>query len=102
MVNTNQGAAIRENRKEAMRIAAAFVLLCVVSIYRQAGIRLFPDDPVRPVVVYVVYLALLAGWNGSIKTRITQGNMRIFMLATQAFMFIGITTRFLQIGRAHV
>ena len=96
MANTNPGAAIRENKKEAKRIAAALILLCAVSIYRQAGIRFFPDDLVRPVVVYVIYLALLAGWNGSIRTRITQGNMRIFMLASQAFMFIGITTRFLQ------
>jgi len=87
---------MQKNRKEAAWIAVAFLLLCAISAYRQISMRFFPDDPVRPVAVYFVYLLLLAGWWGAIRNRITQRNIRMFLLAEHALMLIGITTRFVQ------
>ena len=47
------------------RIGLAFLLLCAVSAYRQVSRHLFPGDYARPVVVYAVYVLLLAGWWGA-------------------------------------
>lgn len=84
------------NKKEAKYIAAAFLLLCIVSAYRQISIHFFLNDPARPVIVYLVYLLLLTGWYASIRNRVVQSNMRTFLLAEQAIMLMGITTRFVQ------
>ena len=58
--------------------------------------RYLPYDPVRPVAVYFVYLVLLAGWGSAIFNRVTQGNMRFFLLAEHTVMLVGITSRFIQ------
>lgn len=87
---------LRKNRKDLVWIAMAFLLLCAVSAYRQISLRFIPGDPARPAVVYFVYLLLLSGWWTAIRNRITQRNMRVFLLAEQALMLIGITTRFIQ------
>jgi len=83
-------------RKEVRWIAAAFLLLCLISLYRQIGMRFFPYDPIRPVIVYFVYLLLLAVWWAAIRNRVTQRNFRGFLMAEQAVMLFGITVRFLQ------
>ena len=87
---------MRNNSKSVAWIAAAFLLLCVISAYRQISMRFFPNDPVRPVAVYVTYLLLLAGWWASIRNRVTQRNMRFFLLAEHAVMLIAISQRFIQ------
>ena len=92
------GAVTRKNkrREDLLWIAAAFILLGVVSVYRQLGMRFFPADAVRPVVVYVVYLLLLVVWGRSIRHRVTQRNMQVFLLVEYSLMLIGITVRFIQ------
>jgi len=87
---------MRKNKKELAWIAAAFLLLCAVSAYRQISLRFFTNDPFRPAVVFFVYLILLAGWWVALRRRIVQGNMRVFLLAEHAVMLFGATVRFLQ------
>lgn len=86
---------MRRVRKDIAWIAAAFLLLFAVSLYRQIGRHSFPDDPVRPPIVYFVYLLLLTGWWVALRRRITQRNIRVFLLAEHACMLIGITIPFL-------
>ncbi|MDL2323608.1 hypothetical protein LJC61_00455 [Ruminococcaceae bacterium OttesenSCG-928-A16] len=83
------------NWKKVKWLAVAFLVLLAVSIYRQICIQFFPNDMVRPVIVYFVYLLLLSGWSASIRNRITHGSMRMFLLVTQILMLLGITIRFL-------
>ena len=85
-----------KNRKGVAWIVASFLLLSAISLYRQISMHFIPDDPVRPVVVYFVYLLLLALWWGSIRNRIVQSNMRIFLLLEHMCMLVAMTTRFLQ------
>lgn len=84
------------NRKAARYSAAAFALLCAVSAYRQYGIHFSPDDRVRPVVVYAVYLLLIAAWWIAIQSRVTQKNMRGFLCGEDAVILVWMTVRFLQ------
>ena len=86
----------KERNTQAKWILVAFLLLCGISAYRQYSIRVFPTDPVRPVVVYFVYLLLLAGWWVSIRNRVVQVNMRAFLLAVHTAILFGITLRFIQ------
>jgi len=84
-----------KSRKKINWIVVAFLLLCIVSVYRQIFMRFYPGDTVRPVVVFFFYLILLVGWWISVCNRIVQRNIRFFLLAEHAFMLFGITTRFL-------
>ena len=94
----------QENKKTTVRIIAAFMLLCAVSAFRQFGMRFSPqfgmvfylNDPVRAVIVFAAHLALLAGWWAAISHRITQPNMRVFLMAENYIMLFWITVRFLQ------
>ena len=78
------------------RIGLAFLLLCAVSAYRQVSRHLFPGDYARPVVVYAVYVLLLACWWGAIRARTLQADLRRFLLAEHAVMLIWATVRFVQ------
>ena len=97
---------ILKNNKTVVYIIISFILLCAVSLYRQFGMHYTPEygmvislnDPVRAVAVFVVHLALLAGWGVSIRFRITQINMRAFLSAEHAVMLFWIIVRFLQAG----
>ncbi|MCR4671704.1 MAG: hypothetical protein K5637_00510 [Lachnospiraceae bacterium] len=75
-------------------IALAFLFL--VSLYRQLSLRYMPEDGLRTYILYAGYIILLAVWARSIRNRITQKNMRIFLLAEDLIMFIGLTIRFVQ------
>ena len=86
---------MRKIRKEIVLIAAVFLLLCVISLIRQVGMSLQPTEPVRPVVIYFIYLILLAGWWGSVRNRVTQRNMRTFLSAEAILMHLNITIRFI-------
>lgn len=87
---------LRKNRTTLTAIGAALALLCLVSLYRQLSLLFMPLDPARPVIVYFVYLLLLAGWWASVSVRITQRHMRRFLLAEHAAMLLWMTVRFAQ------
>ncbi len=88
--------AVTKIRKELIWIGLAILFLCAVTAYRQFSIRFLPSDPARPVIVYVVYLLVLAGWWGAICSRMARSNMRTFMLAEHAAMLFWITLRLVQ------
>ena len=87
---------MESGRRSAAFGAAAFGLLCAVSLYRQLSLHLWPGDPARPFVVYAVYAALLAFWWVSLRRRVTQTSMRRFLLAEDLLMLFGLTVRFVQ------
>lgn len=87
---------MRQDRKAFYGWLGGFALLTLVSVYRQLSLRLLPGDPARPYIVYAVYLALLAGWGESIRDRITQKSMRVFLLMDDGVMLFWLTIRFLQ------
>ena len=78
------------------KLALAFLLLTAVSAYRQAILHFAPQDRVHPVLVYAVYILLLAMWWTSIQGRTIQQNMRRFLLAEHGVMLLWATIRFLQ------
>lgn len=84
-------------RKRQVRInAAAFLILCFVSLYRQLSLRFMPDDSLRTYILYACYVFLITLWSYSIINRVTQKNMRFYMLCEAGIMFFGLTVRFLQ------
>ncbi|MCL2125972.1 MAG: hypothetical protein FWH33_08310 [Oscillospiraceae bacterium] len=85
----------RKKHKEAALIIAVFLLLCIISFYRQAGLHVAPADTIRPVVIYAAYVMLLAWWWATVRSRVTQRNMRVFLLAESILMLLGITIRFI-------
>lgn len=76
--------------------ALAFALLFAVSAYRQLSLRLFPHDPFRTYVLYACYVVLCAAWAASLVQRVTQREMRAFLLGEDACMLTGLTIRFVQ------
>ena len=86
---------MRKIRKEVALIAAVFLLLCIISLYRQIGMRQSPTELIRPVIIYFTYVLLLAGWWGTVSNRVTQRNMRKFLLAESIFMYLSATIRFI-------
>jgi len=87
---------IQKVRKEVKHLAGFFLLLCIISTYWQIGKRLFPSDAVRPVIIFFAYALLLAFWWVSIRNRVTQRNMRLFLTAENLLMLFGMTVRFFQ------
>ena len=85
-----------EHQRQLRYNAASFLLLFLVSLYRQLSLRYWPDDPYRTYVLYACYIFLIGIWALSIPARVTQKNMRIFMLLQAAIIFFGATIRFLQ------
>ena len=82
---------MRKIRGEVVWISVAFLLLCIVSAYRQISIRFLPGDPARSFIGYSYYLILLLIWWRSVCGRVTQTNMRRFLQIEQILMLIGIT-----------
>ncbi len=85
-----------ERQRQILYNIAAFLLLFAVSLYRQISLRHWPEDPCRTYVLYACYVVLLGVWTLFIPLRVTQRNMRIFMLLQAAVIFFGATVRFLQ------
>lgn len=85
-----------ERRRQIRDNLAAFALLFAVSLYRQLSLRFLPGDPLRTWILYAGYVVLLVSWAISIKSRITTGSVRAFLLADAAVMLFGLTTRFIQ------
>lgn len=87
---------MKEDLRIISRLAAAFLLLFTISVYRQIGMRLYPGDAIRPVIVYIVYLFLLGVWIFSIHARFTQKHMRMCLYVQGAVAVFWVTVRFIQ------
>jgi hypothetical protein len=87
---------MNERRAQVRSVLGALGLLLGISVYRQLSLRLWPGDLVRPYAVYAVYLFLLAFWMASLRSRITQKNMRFFLLLDAAVMLLWLSIRFVQ------
>ncbi len=85
-----------ERQRQIRYNMVAFLLLFLVSLYRQLSLRYWPEDLCRTYVLYACYVLLIGKWALSIPVRVTQRNMRIFMLLQAAIIFFGATVRFLQ------
>lgn len=85
-----------ERKKSVVRLFAATVLLLAVSAYRQLSMRCWPEDFLRPYLVWAAYMFLLFGWQYNISTKITQKSMRIHLTAQNVVSILYLTVRFVQ------
>ena len=85
-----------ERKKSVVRLFAAAALLFAVSAYRQLSMRYWPEDFLRPYLVWVVYMLLLFGWQHTITTKITQKAMRSHLTAQNIVSILYLTVRFIQ------
>lgn len=85
-----------ERKKSVVRLFAAAVLLFAVSAYRQFSMQYWPEDFLRPYLVWVVYTLLLFGWQYTISMKITQKTMRIHLTLQNAINILYLTVRFAQ------
>lgn len=84
-------------RTKQVRInVCGFLLLFFVSLYRQLSMRYLPNDSLRTYILYAAYCILIGAWILSVKVRVTQKNMRIYLVLEALVMFFGLTIRFLQ------
>ena len=85
-----------ERKKSVIRLFAAAVLLFTVSAYRQLSMRYWPEDFLRPYLVWAVYMLLLFGWQYTITTKIMQKSMRGHLTAQNVVSILYLTVRFIQ------
>ena len=85
-----------ERKKSVIRLFAAAALLLAVSAYRQLSMRYWPEDSLRPYLVWAVYMLLLFGWQYTISTKITQKTMRTHLTAQNIISILYLTVRFVQ------
>ena len=85
-----------ERKKSVVRLFVAAVLLFAVSTYRQLSMRYWPEDFLRPYLVWAVYMLLLFGWQYTISTKITQKTMRSQLTAQNIVSILYLTVRFVQ------
>ena len=85
-----------ERKKSIVRLFAAAVLLFAVSAYRQFSMRYWPEDFLRPYLVWAVYMLLLFSWQHTITTKITQKSMRCHLTAQNIVSILYLTVRFVQ------
>ena len=85
-----------DRKKSVVRLFAAPALLFAVSAYRQLSMRYWPEDFLRPYLVWVVYMLLLFGWQYTITTKIMQKSMRSHLTAQNIVSILYLTVRFVQ------
>lgn len=85
-----------KGKKQIQWNIAAFLLLFLVSFYRQVSLRFLPDDPFRTYLLYACYVFLIGAWVVSICIRVTQKSMSFFLVLEAMVMLTGLTIRFLQ------
>lgn len=85
-----------ERKKTVIRLFAAAALLLAVSAYRQLSMQHWPEDSLRPYLVWAVYMLLLFGWQYTISTKITQKTMRTHLTAQNIISILYLTVRFVQ------
>ena len=83
-----------ERKKSVVRLFAAATLLFAVSAYRQLSMRYWPEDFLRPYLVWAVYMLLLFGWQYTITTKIMQKSMRSHLTAQNIVSILYLTVRF--------
>ena len=64
-----RGNPMDERKKSVIRLFAAAALLLAVSAYRQLSMQHWPEDSLRPYLVWAVYMLLLFGWQYTISTK---------------------------------
>lgn len=85
-----------ERKKSIVRLFGVAALLFAVSAYRQLSMRYWPEDSLRPYLVWVVYMLLLFGWQYTITTKIMQKSMRGHLTAQNIVSILYLTVRFVQ------
>lgn len=85
-----------ERKKSIIRLFVAAGLLFAVSAYRQLSMQHWPEDSLRPYLVWAVYMLLLFGWQYTISTKITQKTMRTHLTAQNIISILYLTVRFVQ------
>ena len=85
-----------KRKKSVVRLFAATALLFAVSAYRQLSMQHWPEDFLRPYLVWAVYMLLLFGWQHTISTKITQKAMRSHLTAQNIVSMLYLTVRFVQ------
>lgn len=85
-----------ERKKSIIRLFAAAALLFAVSAYRQLSMRYWPEDFLRPYLVWAVYMLLLLRWQYTITTKITQKAMHCHLTAQNIVSILYLTVRFIQ------
>lgn len=85
-----------ERKKSVVRLFAAATLLFAVSAYRQLSMRYWPENFLRPYLVWAVYMLLLFGWQYTITTKIMQKSMRSHLTAQNIVSILYLTVRFVQ------
>lgn len=86
-----------KDRKRAVCLQlTAFLLLLFLSAYRQLGMRYAADSQAVFYIVYIGYVLLVIVWSISVRVRMTQKNLRAFLLGEAILMGLGVTIRFVQ------
>ena len=85
-----------ERKKSIIWLFVAAGLLFAVSGYRQLSMRYWPEDFLRPYLVWAVYMFLLFSWQHTITTKITQKTMRNHLTAQNIVSILYLTVRFVQ------
>lgn len=85
-----------ERKKSIIWLFVAAGLLFAVSGYRQLSMRYWPEDFLRPYLVWAVYMLLLFGWQHTISTKITHKAMRSHLTAQNIVSMLYLTVRFVQ------
>lgn len=85
-----------ERKKSIIWLFVAAGLLFAVSGYRQLSMRYWPEDFLRPYLVWAVYMLLLFGWQYTITTKIMQKSMRGHLTAQNIVSILYLTVRFIQ------
>ena len=85
-----------EHKKSIIWLFSAAALLFAVSAYRQLSMRYWPEDFLRPYLVWAVYMLLLFGWQYTITTKIMQKSMRGHLTAQNIVSILYLTVRFIQ------
>ena len=85
-----------EHKKSIIWLFSAAALLFAVSAYRQFSMRYWPEDFLRPYLVWTVYMLLLLRWQHTITTKITQKAMHSHLTAQNIVSILYLTVRFIQ------
>lgn len=85
-----------ERKKSIIWLFVAAGLLFAVSGYRQLSMRYWPEDFLRPYLVWAVYILLLLRWQYTITTKITQKAMHCHLTAQNIVSILYLTVRFIQ------
>ncbi len=87
---------MNERKRTVLHLSFATAMLFIVSAYRQISLHFWSNDPIRPYIVYVVYMILLFWWQYSISTKILQKGMRIQLTMQNIVFIFYLTIRFIQ------